>query len=245
MLQEALPESEKKFYRERLSRLIVLVSILGVICISGIVIFLHHSKFEAVQLVFSAVLPLFGVWIGTILAFYFGKENFEAATRSVTEIARTVSPLERLEEISAKDKMILRSEMMVETAPVDRIKIADILERTKEKKRLPILNEKGNVLLIIHRSAIAEYMASKALRQTGVDFKDFTLFDLLQENADLKRLFEESFGIVDERASLAKVKVLMDAIPRCQDIFITRGGGKEEPVIGWVTNVIIQEVGRV
>jgi hypothetical protein len=224
MLQEALPESEKKFYRERLSRLIVLVSILGVICISGIVIFLHHSKFEAVQLVFSAVLPLFGVWIGTILAFYFGKENFEAATRSVTEIARTVSPLERLEEISAKDKMILRSEMMVETAPVDRIKIADILERTKEKKRLPILN---------------------ALRQTGVDFKDFTLFDLLQENADLKRLFEESFGIVDERASLAKVKVLMDAIPRCQDIFITRGGGKEEPVIGWVTNVIIQEVGRV
>jgi hypothetical protein len=227
MLQEALPESEKKFYRERLSRLIVLVSILGVICISGIVIFLHHSKFEAVQLVFSAVLPLFGVWIGTILAFYFGKENFEAATRSVTEIARTVSPLERLEEISAKDK------------------IAYILERTKEKKRLPILNEKGNVLLIIHRSAIAEYMASKALRQTGVDFKDFTLFDLLQENADLKRLFEESFGIVDERASLAKVKVLMDAIPRCQDIFITRGGGKEEPVIGWVTNVIIQEVGRV
>jgi len=46
-----------------------------------------------------SVLPLLGVWVGTLLAYYFSKENFEAATKSVTEMAREIGGMEKLRAI--------------------------------------------------------------------------------------------------------------------------------------------------
>jgi hypothetical protein len=33
----------------------------------------------------------------------------------------------------------------------------------------------------------------------------------------------------------------MERTKNCQDVFVTAGGKKEEPVLGWVTNEIIQK----
>ena len=82
----------KEDHREKISLMVILTSIIGVFLLAAIVIFASWGKEgrETAQMVFTAILPLFGAWVGTILAFYFGKENFEAATRSVTAIARSV-----------------------------------------------------------------------------------------------------------------------------------------------------------
>src|SRR5258707_14126556 len=44
------------------------------------------TAFSILQYVFGALLPLWGTWIGTILAYYYSKQNFESANKSVQQI---------------------------------------------------------------------------------------------------------------------------------------------------------------
>jgi hypothetical protein len=46
---------------------------------------------DAVKYVFASVLPVVAAWVGTVMAFYFGKENFKAATDSLSQIARQLT----------------------------------------------------------------------------------------------------------------------------------------------------------
>ena len=41
---------------------------------------------DTTQLLLSSLLPLFGTWVGTLLAFYFSRENFKAAAESGTAL---------------------------------------------------------------------------------------------------------------------------------------------------------------
>src|SRR5947208_1838203 len=68
--------------RTKLARLIVILSICGVVAISGVAILAADNRSATSQLVFTAVLPLLGTWVGTVLAFYFARENLAAATDS-------------------------------------------------------------------------------------------------------------------------------------------------------------------
>jgi hypothetical protein len=36
----------------------------------------------------------------------------------------------------------------------------------------------------------------------------------------------------------------MESLPKCQDVFVTKNGSKDDPVVGWITNTIIQEAGK-
>jgi hypothetical protein len=40
-------------------------------------------------------------------------------------------------------------------------------------------------------------------------------------------------------------KTRMDQAPDCQDEFVTKGGTKDDDVVGWITNVIIADNSRV
>src|SRR5438093_971982 len=48
-----------------------------------------RSRPGITRLVFTSVLPLFGTWVGTVLAFYFARENLQSATESVQSAAET------------------------------------------------------------------------------------------------------------------------------------------------------------
>lgn len=45
-----------------------------------------ERAFQILQYVFGALLPLWGTWIGTILAFYYSKDNFESASKSANQL---------------------------------------------------------------------------------------------------------------------------------------------------------------
>jgi hypothetical protein len=109
MAPDAQDQAEKKgTYRDYLSLVVTVVSIVGVIAVAVLVMVMSKDD-RAPETVLTATLPLFGAWVGTILAFYFGRDNFEAATRSVTSIAKAISPEEKLKSIMARDKMIARA----------------------------------------------------------------------------------------------------------------------------------------
>ncbi|PYJ66774.1 MAG: hypothetical protein DME76_16260, partial [Verrucomicrobia bacterium] len=52
--------------------------------------------FDTAKYVLDVLLPVIGAWVGTVLAFYFGQVNFEAASKSAANLVRQLSPREKL-----------------------------------------------------------------------------------------------------------------------------------------------------
>ncbi len=222
--------------RDTLAIGITLTSIIGVIILSLIVIMKDESGAN-INMVFTAVLPLMGSWIGTVLAYYFSKDNFEAATRSVSEMARNMTPQEKLKSTPVKDQMIKRDQMFYKKSPLAGLMLVDVLDELDggEWSRLPILNNNDQIEFLIHRSDIDHYMAQRLRRYPATDLSALTLQDMLNEYANL----ESNFGIVSENSTLADARTVMGQIPDCKDVFVTKNGNLNEEVLGWITNAII------
>jgi hypothetical protein len=251
MANEANNVSEISWSRNLLALGITGLSVLGVLIMAIILIYSSEESQmnETTRTVMTAVLPLFGTWVGTVLAYYFSKDNFEAATRSVSEMSRQLTAREKLESIPVPDKMIPKNKMFFKRLPADKIVLTTLLkeiDQNKKGSRVPILNDSDWPVYIVHRSAIDKYIADKAFAGTPVaDLNTLTLQNLLDDDAKLKTLFETSFAIVRETSNLASAKDMMENTRDCLDVFITKGGKRNEEVLGWITNMIIAENARV
>jgi hypothetical protein len=69
----------------------------GVVVLSAVIV-LSGADQPRAQLVLTADLPVIGTWVGTVLAYYFSKENLETATRSVAATASQMSPDESCDQ---------------------------------------------------------------------------------------------------------------------------------------------------
>jgi hypothetical protein len=240
MANDAEPQQEKMGHRDWLALLILVFSILGVLALAITIV----VRVGDAQMVMTATLPLLGSWVGTILAFYFSKDNFAAATRSVTEMSRTITAQEKLQATLAKDKMIPRARMF--SIPVTSGQtLKEILTKLTEQKigfRIPFLEQQDFPKYVIHRSVIDQFLVQRALNPTSppIALEDLTLEDLISD-PEWQEKIERSIDTVREDATLADVKVLMEKNPHCQDVFVTKGGGRNEPVLGWITNAIVEE----
>jgi len=116
------------------------------------------------------------------------------------------------------------------------IKLDKLIEEMESlgKNRVPLVNGEGCPLYIVHRSMIDQYIAKQAMK--GLVVTDLTLADLLGDDA-MKTMFETTFIVVSERASMAEAKSAMLSVPDCRDVFVTASGTKDEPLLGWITNV--------
>jgi hypothetical protein len=233
------------WFREWLATIIVLISIAAVAVLGTIAI--HGDRSQAKEIL-TMILPMIGTWVGTVLAFYFGKEQLEAATRSVTAIARELTPEEKLRSIRVPEKMIPRSAAYVVKDDPDKLKLLDALDQLSQAKkgdRLPVLTSDDKPRYVFHRSTIDRFIAKSAAAGKNVEeLKSLTLEDLVND-ADSKLPVRTTYAIVPENATLADAKRAMESLPSCQDVFITRNGSRDEPILGWLTNVIIEANSRV
>jgi len=239
------PPSEWRSTRFWLALGVTVISVAAVAVLASVSI--YHSK-DAATNVLASVLPLLGTWVGTILAYYFSKENFEAATKSVTDLAKQITPQEKLKSALGKDKMISRGQMFCVSLPANRLKLSDMLkglEEAKKGNRIPILGDKGEAKYVLHRSIIDKFISD--LTRGGKQLAEIaalTVEDLLNQDASMKKI-AQAFGIIKPNDTLADAMNTMSKIDNCQDVFVTQSGAKEEAVLGWITNVIIQENARV
>jgi hypothetical protein len=235
--------------RFTLARSVLIVSIAGLGILAAIVIILNPRSAKDV---FNILLPVFAAWVGTVLAYYFSGENYEKASQQVADIVKQVSPLERLRSLPVRDHMIKPADMVKINLTPEKgegnLKVVkDILDfmKSKDKNRLPILDDKDRPKYIIHRSMIDKYLAQETLVAKKADkLQDITFKDLLEGEEDLKRIFSKGFATVPEDATIAEAKCVMEALDDCLDVFVTKGGSRKEPVIGWLTNVMISELSR-
>ena len=200
------------------------------------------------QCSFDFILPVFASWVGTIIAFYFGRESFESANAQIREantqiyeIIKKLTP----EEMAKNPIMgIMRRHQFTEfifykmhSGKSDNdIKLQEIHEKMikGEVSRLPILNFDESARYIIHDSRIQTYFFNNYDRKDSA-----TLADFIKDNEKNKIEFglNRGFIVVSATTPIEKAKQTLEKCTTCQDIFITETGSENDPIIGWVSNI--------
>jgi len=229
------------------------IGILGIVIVGAAAVVAYEAPgdkstffFDTAKYVLGVLLPVVGAWVGTVLAFYFGRENYKAAAESAASLVEQLSPQEKLSKTSAKDVMIPIADAVVyqldaAEKPSD-INIAKLFKDGfnkggKKWERLPILDHAKRGLNVLHRSTVNDYLVrqSKATPPIGED--TLTLANLIADTPALTN----SFKTVAPAASAADAKLLIDQTPDCLDVLVTVDGTKGTEVLGWITNVKLLE----
>jgi hypothetical protein len=230
--------SEKNETRNKEPRSYVAVSTL-IFSGSAIVILATVAiivKPEEAMNIFNIALPVVASWVGTILAFYFGKANFESANEQVGKmLLKTFSP-EDLNKTPVKIIMRTFSDMTCFKIPSGKsekdIVLGDInVLMNDDKNRLPVISFDSMPMYMIHLSMIHGYTSGGGKLTDSLD-----QFLTAKRGAGSGFGLNEGFIVVAESSTLADAKEKLDKIKVCQDIFITKDGTANEPLTGWISN---------
>lgn len=200
-----------------------------------------NTKDEGIALtVFNIVLPVMATWVGTILAFYFGRENFEAANKQVREMVEQLSPEQRARSLV---KSIMRGifNMVIFEIPKGITEDKVLLSELRKKfsvhiNRLPILDSNKKPLYMIHESRIDNYIISG-----GTEKDSLKKFIEVQKEKGYSLGLDEGFIIVAENATLESAKQSLKEKKACMDIFVTKEGSPAEPLSGWISNIRMEK----
>jgi len=210
--------------------LLIIIFLTIFILVSGA----SDSKMDYVHI----IIPVIATWVGAILAFYYGKQNFDAANEQVRKIVEKLTP-EQLAEKPVTTIMRALRDMAYFSVPKDRgekdVKISELTKLTDRVSRLPILDAGYIPKYMIHESTINKYL----VQNPG---SDGSLQELIQS---FKCGLDNGFVIVSENTSIGAAKKRMEEIPSCQDTFITKSGKAEEPLSGWISNIRLEKFLRV
>ena len=204
--------------------------------ITVLAVFTIIQRPERTLTIFNIVLPVFASWVGTILAFYFGRENFESANQQVRELVQKIMPDDHFQKAvtSIMRPLIKMVYFQIGKNKVDKdIKLSELMKKYgKDITRLPILEFDKKPKYIVHESSINKHIA-------GGGKESDTLEKLIAAQKKVGSVFgfNRGFIVVSEKTLVGDAKRRMEEIPTCQDIFITKGGSADEPLLGWISNV--------
>ncbi len=222
------------------SILAYLILAFSILAITVLAIYVIRGNPDEGKNIFNIVLPVFASWVGTVLAFYFGRDNFESANKQVREIVRRLTPEERAK---AMVNSIMRSfENMVHfQIPSEKgnqdIKISELIGKfVNNVSRLPIVDAERRPKYIIHNSSIDKYIAMGGKQEDTLE-----QFLATQKKAGFEYGVNKGFVVVSEQSTLADAKRKMEEALPCQDICVTKKGSEEEQLIGWISNVRISK----
>jgi len=217
------------------------VTILGLTALV-MVRLVDEKQFGQVKDILAMLLPMIAAWVGTVLAFYFSKENYIAAAEYNKEVLSITQ--QRLQSISVESAMIpigAADNKFVLKAPVAQVKLkADLLANTADKtgkNRIVVLDDAGVVKYISHRSMLDKFISERAFAGDAV--ADLTFAHVLGSPEYESWII--SYGTLKPGATLSAAKELMDANPKCSDVVVTEDGTRSTRAVGWITNVIVSE----
>jgi hypothetical protein len=167
--------------------------------------------------------------------------------------------------------MITLPEKFQREADDRKIPLSDLVKHLKDKGCDRLVIFQGNAgsgpgRCVVHLSAMEKFISDQALASDPAKPSPPlpTLNDLIKAKPTdpsapappptdaLKPIFQSSFGLVSQKDTLARAKAVMDNLSKaldaagnCYDILVTENGHDNEPVIGWITNDIINENAKV
>ena len=215
----------------------VVITVVGFATLATVVVVQDSSN---AMTVFNILVPVFASWVGTVLAFYFGRDNFEAANREVRELVTTVTEAAGEQHAQEQATAIMRplEDMVVEQLASGNDLSSITLQAIRAKfteaiTRMPILAATAQALYMIHQSSIDRYLATEGHGEGDT----LQLFIDSQAAAGFRFDNQHGFGTVAETATAGEVKASMDAAQGVQDIFVTTDGTGDGAVLGWISNL--------
>jgi hypothetical protein len=205
---------------------------------------------DTAKYVFAAVLPVVAAWVGSVMAFYFGKENYKAATESVAQIARQLTSQEKLGQTKAQEigkpiddvtPLRLGASDTMNTVTLDKLE-EKMQAQEPPFERLPILSATGAPLMVVHRSVLNDFLLKKKTADPSKNAKDYDLSNLV---ADYPWLNQNSFATIPPTASAAEAKAAMAQKKGCSDVFVTVDGTQASTATRWITNVDLLQAAQV
>ena len=240
---------EKKPEKKGLQNTIAIIITSCVIGITVVIAFfclLPIARGEEANMDFlgQSLLPLWGTWIGTVLAFYFSKENFEAASKSYQDTIKKLTTEEKIASISVTQAMKKNIEFKVldDKMRTQSLKKYLLDDKTMKHNHFIFFDEKNVLQYVILKTIINQYIVNNADTKNKID--DFTIEDIIttSDPAIQKALsLGHGYNFVSENANLLDVKKIMDTTPTCFDIFVTKNGRNNEPVLGLITDEMVFE----
>jgi hypothetical protein len=113
------------------------------------------------------------------------------------------------------------------------IKLEELLVKLKSgQSRLPVVDSNDHPLYMIHDSNFNKYIASGGGEEDSLDY-----FIETQKQKGIEFGFNQGYVIVSEMDTIAKTKQVLESASSCQDVFVTKQGGNDEPLLGWISNV--------
>ena len=212
---------------------ITLLAMLGITIIAVVIVASPDAAVNArAQNVMNAILPLFGTWVGTVLAYYFSRENFESASSNTQQLVR----------LTLEDRLRTTAVASIMTKNIvsydENTKVVDVITKLQNGKikRILVLKPSGALEALLYLDQIAIYITTVP----EADRPNKSIGDLLKEKPDIK----ETPAYVAEGGSLADAKSSMEKIPDCKVVLVTKSGRADEPVLGMLTNTDIAKHSR-
>lgn len=119
---------------------------------------------EMLQFIFSSLLPLWGTWIGTVLAYYFSKENFESANKQVRELVNQVKNTnEKLNSLPVTEVMMPFDKIKKIEVPAngdpDKLIIQELYNQlVKDKTRRALIFVGRRIVYVLHKSLLSDFL---------------------------------------------------------------------------------------
>jgi len=212
----------------------ILIASAGAITFLAIVVV--AVKPDQAQVIFNTTLPVFASWVGTVLAFYFGRENFESANSQVRQIIDKLSPEQRAAEpiASIMRKFDVTTHVSLPAAHGEaQVPLTDLRAKLLgDVSRLPVVDAASAPKYMIHGSMIDRYVS-------GGGKETDTLATFIAECAKTGTSFDADHGfvLVSAKDTIQAAKLKLERQTTCQDIFVTADGKPDQPLVGWVSNV--------
>jgi hypothetical protein len=213
---------------------------------------------QATDKVMTAVLPLLGAWVGAIIAFYFGRENYEAASLTARQVLQATQP-DKLASIAARDAMVPVASLVVVATPAEAATpMMDILKRfetrglgrlifTSEAKAATPGSAGPNAVAtgVLHDSTVKSFVLDHVNATT---LPAAVTLKMLTDDPGIQKLLSSAIVYVAPETTLAEVRRKMDeasksASASVRDAFVTKTGDKSEPLLGYITDIDLAEKG--
>ena len=129
------PKNSDARTRQVIAGVNVAAGIVGILVASCLAIALSNDadRSEMIRLVFASVLPLIGTWVGTVLAFYFARENLQAATDSTVRLAGLAAPTTPVSDVMIPTAQIVAHELKA-GQEARTVKLAELENEMSEAK---------------------------------------------------------------------------------------------------------------
>jgi hypothetical protein len=153
-------------------------------------------------------------------------------------------PFDLLDATPIHSRMVPRAEMLcriMTPGGEGEVVVMDLLRQLDEHgySRLPFVDPSDRLVYIAHRSMLDQFISRRARNGNVSDLPQLTMADMFADQPEFKTMFSSTAAFVESDATLAEARVAMEAVPTCYDVFVTDSGSPQDPVLGWITDVII------